>query len=255
MYEPRTYRDRMVGKGFGSYTACVGETDIWIGIDTESFSSLNVQELQERTIKHINFLRGQLKRYISTNRLFQTSMVPVQDDPEAPEIVNEMIAAALLAGTGPMAAVAGAFSEAIGRKLLELFPIREIIVENGGDIWVSAANPVRFSVFAGDSPLSGKIGIIFQPEVTPLGVCTSSGTVGHSVSLGKADAVTIACRNAAEADALATAYGNRIQKSYDVDRVIEELKEQKNVISALLIYNNKAAVYGQCEVNIIDDKS
>ncbi|NQT60267.1 MAG: UPF0280 family protein [Bacteroidetes bacterium] len=255
MYEPRTYRDRMVGKGFGSFTACVGETDIWIGIDTESISKLNRSELKEAAVASIKSLRGELTRYISKNRVFQTIMVPIEDDPEATKIVREMIKAANLAGTGPMAAVAGAFSESIGKRILELFPVQEIIVENGGDIWVSARSPIRFSVFAGDSPLSGKIGIIIQPEDTPLGVCTSSGTVGHSVSLGKADAVTIACRNTAEADALATAYGNRIHQREDVEAVIEELKERENVISALLIYKDTAAVCGKCEVNVIHEKS
>ena len=255
MYEPRTYRDRMVGKGFGSFTVCVEETDIWVGIDTESFSKLNISELKEATESYIKTLRGELTGYIAKKSVFQTNMVPIENDPGAVKIVQEMIKAANLAGTGPMAAVAGAFSESIGKRILEMFPVQEIIVENGGDIWVSARRQVRFSIFAGDSPLSGKIGIIIQPEDMPLGVCTSSGTVGHSISLGKVDAVTIACKNAAEADALATAYGNRIQQCEDIDTVIEELKECVNIISALLIYKDRAAVCGKCEVNVIHEKS
>ncbi|MBC8452574.1 MAG: UPF0280 family protein [Spirochaetes bacterium] len=253
MYEPRTYRERMVGKGFGSFIACVEETDIWVGIDTASFSKLNLTELTETTESYIKSLRSVLTGYIAENTLFQTSLIPLEEDPEAAVIVQEMIKAAYLAGTGPMAAVAGAFSESIGNRLLELFPIREIIVENGGDIWISVKRPVRISVFAGDSPLSGKIGIIIQPEDTPMGVCTSSGTVGHSLSLGRADAVTIACKNTAEADALATAYGNRIHTREDIDRVIEEIKERENILSALLIYKDTAAVCGKCEVNIIHE--
>jgi len=255
MYEPRTYRDRMVGKGFDSFTVCVDETDVWVGIDTESFSKLSILELKEATKSYIKTLRKELTTYIAKNRVFQTSMVPIGEDPEAVGIVQEMIKAAVLAGTGPMAAVAGAFSESIGKKLLDLFPVREIVVENGGDIWISAQRPVRLSVFAGDSPLSGKIGIVVQPEETPLGVCTSSGTVGHSISLGKADAVTIACKNTATADALATAYGNRIHTREDIDIVIEELKGRDNIISALLIYKETAAVCGKCEVNVIHEKS
>ena len=255
MYEPRTYRDRMVGKGFGSFTVCVGETDVWIGIDIESFRKLDKSELNEAAVTHIKNLRKELSGYIAENSVFQTSMIPIEDDPEAVNIVQEMIKAANLAGTGPMAAVAGAFSESIGKRILELFPVQEIIVENGGDIWVSAHRPVRFSVFAGNSPLSGRIGITIQPEDTPLGVCTSSGTVGHSVSLGEADAVTILCRNTAEADALATAYGNRIHQREDLDIVIEELRDRETVISALLIYRDAAAVCGKCEVTVIDEKS
>jgi len=255
MYEPRTYRDRMVGKGFDSFIVCVDETDVWVGIDTESFSKLSIPNLKEATKFYIKTLREELTNYIAKNRVFQTSMIPIEDDPEANEIIQEMITAASLAGTGPMAAVAGAFSEFIGKKLMEMFPIMEIVVENGGDIWISACRPVRLSVFAGESPLSGNIGISIQPEDTPLGVCTSSGTVGHSISLGKADAVTIACKNTAEADALATAYGNRIHSHEDINSVIEELKERESVISALLIYKDTAAVCGKCEVNVIHEKS
>jgi uncharacterized protein len=255
MYEPRTYRDCMVGKGFDSFTVCVDETDVWIGIDSESFRKLNKPEVKKATISYIKTLRRELSGYIAKYKVFQTSMVPIDEDPEAEGIVQEMIEAAIIAGTGPMAAVAGAFSESIGRQILEQFPVREILVENGGDIWISACRPVRLSVFAGDSPLSGKIGIIIQPDDTPLGVCTSSGTVGHSISLGKADAVTIACKNTAEADALATAYGNRIHTRDDIDIVIEEIKGRENIISALLIYKETAAVCGKCEVNVIHEKS
>lgn len=255
MYEPRTYRDRMVGKGFDSFTVCVEETDIWVGIDTESFSKLSLPELKEATKSYIKTLREELTNYIAKNSGFQTSMVPIDQDPESVGIVREMVTAAIIAGTGPMAAVAGAFSESIGRQILDQFPVREILVENGGDIWISAYRPVRLSVFAGDSPLSGKIGIVVQPEETPLGVCTSSGTVGHSISLGKADAVTIACKNTAEADTLATAYGNRIHTREDIDTVIEEIKGRENIISALLIYKDTAAVCGKCEVNVIHEKS
>ena len=115
------------------------------------------------------------------------------------------------AGVGPMAAVAGAFSEEIGKTLLRTFPINELVVENGGDIFLKLEKPLVLSVYAGTSVLSEKIGIEIPAQETPLGVCTSAGTVGPSHSFGKADAVMVACKNTAVADAFATALANQVK--------------------------------------------
>ncbi len=121
-----------------------------------------------------------------------------------------MAAAAQTAGVGPMAAVAGAIAECVGRELLEFSP--EVIVENGGDIFLKVSHRRTVGIFAGDSPLTGRIGIQIEARDTPLGVCTSSGTVGHSLSFGRADAVVVLAPAAALADAAATAIGNRVSR-------------------------------------------
>jgi uncharacterized protein len=254
-YEPRTYRERMIGGEFGSYTVCVEETDLWIGIDRESIRAIGFEQLKASTLRTIRRFRGELEGYIQGHREFLESLVPVTVGQEAPASARKMAAAGKSAGTGPMAAVAGTAAELVGRSLASEFQIREIVVENGGDLWVSVVRPLTVSVYAGTSPLSGKMGILVPPECTPLGICTSSGTVGHSLSFGSADAVTIACADAAEADALATAFGNRIHEYDDIDKVIEELRRLEQVVSALIIYRDKAAVCGKCEIRIIHDKS
>ena len=122
-----------------------------------------------------------------------------------------------MAGTGPMSAVAGAIAEYICNDLLTEFSLQEVIIENGGDIFMKLTSPATISVYAGTSPLSEKISLVIKPEETPLSVCCSSGTVGHSLSFGIADACMIACRSGALADAYATAFCNEV-KSKDMVR-------------------------------------
>ena len=105
-----------------------------------------------------------------------------------------MLAASAMAGVGPMAAVAGAVAGSIGADLEAEFGCREIVVENGGDIWLRFEETLEISVFAGSSPLSERVGVSIPPSLSPLGVCTSSGTVGPSLSLGLADAAMVAVR-------------------------------------------------------------
>jgi hypothetical protein len=55
------------------------------------------------------------------------------------------------------------------------------------------------------------IAFVVPPQEEILGICTSSATVGPSVSFGTADAVTIFARDVALADAWATAICNEIR--------------------------------------------
>ena len=108
-----------------------------------------------------------------------------------------------------MASVAGAMAEAFQETSLE--SSTEVIVENGGDIYLATSRERVIGIYAGTSPLSIKLGIAISPEDSPLGICTSSGTVGPSLSFGKADAVCVLSKSAALADAAATAVGNVVR--------------------------------------------
>jgi ApbE superfamily uncharacterized protein (UPF0280 family) len=133
-------------------------------------------------------------------------------------------------------------AESVSKDLLKLS--KEVTVENGGDIYLSTSKERTIGIYAGDSPLSLKIGIVIRPEETPLGICTSSGTVGHSLSFGKADAVCILSRSAALADAAATAVGNIIQEKKDIELGLEKGKEIKGVLGTLIIVGEKMGVWG-----------
>jgi ApbE superfamily uncharacterized protein (UPF0280 family) len=208
-FQPRTYRHWIESKDLVAFTVAVKETDLYIR------ATANLQRKAQRLVEKY---RAHLESYIEKNPEFQTSLKPLQTPTRAPRIVLEMIEAGRKAGVGPMAAVAGAIAEYVGRELLEFTP--EIIVENGGDIFLKISRPKTVGIYAGDSPLTGKLGLEISPRDTPLGVCTSSGTVGHSLSFGKADAVIVLAPSATLADAAATAIGNRVSKPEDIESAI-----------------------------------
>ncbi|MGE5841279.1 MAG: UPF0280 family protein, partial [Deltaproteobacteria bacterium] len=190
--------------------------------------------------------RHQIESYIQTHADFLTALDPYPEDPYAPPLVREMIERARDAGVGPMASVAGAIAEYVGRHLLK--KTKQVIVENGGDLFVKADRVVTVSVFAGASPLSEKIALVIPPNLMPLGIATSSGIVGHSLSFGKADVGCVLSPSATLADAAATALCNRIQGPKDLSRIEEWAKGVRGVIGALVILGDKMASWGKIEL-------
>jgi len=247
MIEQRTYRNQFSQQRFRSFTVNYKETDLWIGVDPESFR----EELKEISLLKVKELRLVLEDYLLTDPVFGKTFDPHSVEPNAPEIVRVMAEAADRAGVGPMAAVAGAFAETVGRHLMDKFDIQELVVENGGDIFLKINRNLLMSVYAGNSPLSGKIGIEIQASESPLGVCTSAGTVGPSVSLGKTDATMIICRNTALADALATTFGNLVQVPEDVQQVTQQTVRFPEILSAVIIYRDKIGIRGKFEMKLI----
>ncbi|MCA1989441.1 MAG: hypothetical protein LDL07_09915, partial [Desulfarculus sp.] len=82
----------------------------------------------------------------------------------------------------------------------------------------------------------------------PLAVCTSSGTVGHSLSLGRADAATILAKDAALADAAATALGNRVRTAADLATALDWAQGVPGVLGALVIKGSQLAAWGEVEL-------
>ncbi len=145
-----------------------------------------------------------------------------------------------------MAAVAGALAEAAGLFLLNHSP--EVIVENGGDIFISVIEPVSVGIYAGNSPFAGKLALRVNPARGPLGICTSSGNVGPSLSFGKADAAVAVSPSTPLADAAATALGNMVKSPDDLEATLEFAKKIEGVTGALLIYRDKIAAWGDLEL-------
>jgi len=237
VYEKRTYRNLIKTDDLVKFEVIVKETDLLVRAEKD----LSV-ETRESVLKY----RRQLETYIEMNPEFQRSLIPLKDDPYAPEIVQEMIRTSGSAQVGPMAAVAGAMAEWVSKDLLQFS--KEVIIENGGDIYLSTSRERTIGIYAGDSPLSLKIGIMIEPDETPLGICTSSGTVGHSLSFGKADAVCILSKSAALSDAAATAVGNIVQERKDIEWGLERGKEIEGVLGTLIIVGEKMGVWGNVKL-------
>jgi uncharacterized protein len=237
MYLHRTYRNFDANEKLIPFQVSIKETDLYLKAR---------KNLEKEALDSISRYRGQIENYILSHPDFEKSLVPLPYDHDAPLIVKEMLWASSLVGVGPMAAVAGATAEFVGKSLLRYSS--EIIVENGGDIFVSTADEIIVNIFAGASPLSQKIGIKVLPSDMPLGVCTSSGTVGPSLSFGKADAVTIVSPATALADAVATVVGNRVRKADDIPFSLKKAESLPGIKGVVIIVGEKMGVWGNIEL-------
>ena len=239
----RFYRDGIKTKHSNvHFQISVKETDLWISAE---------RELRNEALSLILDARQQIEAYLDVNPLIKSSLEPVKHDPFAPPLMDSMIKSGLKAGVGPMAAVAGAISGFVGEGLLKYSPSL-VIVENGGDIFISSSNDVTVSIYAGRSPLSGKIGLRIKKDKMPIGVCTSSGTVGHSLSMGNSDAVCVLAKDTALADASATSIGNKIKNSTDLKALNKMAEEIEGVLGAVAIIGNEFSVWGGIElVNLV----
>lgn len=238
----RAYRTLQEGKDLCYFRVNLKETDLHIGVDKASYSD-NLPEWCAREVRRI---RGDLEMYIDMHPDFRSSFVPLVLLPGAPPLAMVMARAAWQTGVGPMAAVAGALAQAVGEKLRQ--QVGELIVENGGDIYLDSTVERLVLVWAGQSQFSGKIAVRVEAGECPLGICTSSGTVGPSVSLGRADAVVIKGKNAALADAAATGAANLIKTAHDLMAAIDYVKTIPELSGILAIKDDRLAAWGDIEI-------
>ena len=236
-YIERTYRNRVSARDLTCFSVAVKETDLWVCAD---------KNLEKETRDLIFDCRHQLESYIKSHPEFQNSLVPLVLDPYAPPIVKEMTRETKKVDVGPMASVAGAIAQYVGMGLLDLTD--QVIVENGGDIFLKADRPLTVSIFAGPSPLSGKFGLLVPVRQMPLGVCSSSGTVGHSLSRGIADVVCTLSPSSALADGAATALGNRVKKKRDLEEVAVWADQIEGVLGGIAIVGDTMATWGDIEL-------
>jgi len=236
MSQPRFYR-RWVASGLVNFTVREGQTDIFISAE---------KDLKKKAEELIRRYRKDISDYIKLNPEFQITLKPMPPDENAPLIVKKMLKASRLANVGPMAAVAGAISEFAGKGLLEY--TSQVILENGGDIFIKTDKERKIGIYAGKSVLSGKVAIRIKPERTPIGISTSSGTVGHSLSFGKANAVTVVSPDGALADACATASCNRVKTRADIKGALDYAKSIEGIEGCVVIYEDKIGSIGEVEL-------
>ena len=237
MYEERYYRNVTKPRDLICYEVVHKETDLLCCTKTDLSVSI-----KERIFSY----RHQLDEYIRVKPVFKESLTPLENDPLAPAIAREMIAASSTLNVGPMATVAGAVAEFIGRDIMDLSDV--FIIENGGDIYLKTDIERIVQIYAKDSPFSEKIGIKIKPNDSPYGVCTSSATVGPSLSLGNADAVCIVADSALFADGLATYLGNIVKKKDDISIAIEKGQQFPGVIGILIILGEHLGIWGDLDI-------
>lgn len=240
MTSRRIYRQGLSSGRFKSFNVTVKETDLWIAVAPSCYS----EDLSARVEGLVFRQRCLLEHFLTEEPAFATTLgsyIIEKDNP--PELALSLARASNPIGVGPMAAVAGAFAEIVGLDLLQVS--KEVVVENGGDLFVKVVEPLMVGIYAGKSPLSGKICLLVEPGQTPQGICTSSGTVGPSFSCGKIDAAVALSPSTPLADAAATALANAVKETADLDKAINYARELNGLTGALLICGDKLAAWGQ----------
>ena len=238
--------------------------------ETEILLSTDLAEHELTTFIHKQ--RSELKSYIRKNPDFLTSFEPVlvgnfldkisltensNISSEIPIIVNLMARAGRRAEVGPMAAVAGTISQLSMGFMIENGS-KFTIVDNGGDVAIKTDRDVVVGLYAGESSLSGEIGFKIKSKKTPMGICTSSGTVGHSISFGRSDSVTVFADEASIADALATSIANEAVGKKDHDAVQNSLERaddfKKSMRGVMVVVGESAGTLGKIPQLIQTDK-
>jgi ApbE superfamily uncharacterized protein (UPF0280 family) len=236
-FEPRTYRRSVEPAGLVTFEVVVRETDLQIAARTD---------LTDQAAELALTAREQIEDFIAHHPIFGETYAPFEVPDDAPPIVREMARAASLASVGPMAAVAGAIAEHVARGLSAHSD--EVIVENGGDIYMLGETDRTLRLHAGPSPMSDRVGIVVPGSLMPVAVCTSSATVGPSVSLGRADAACVVARGGALADAVASALGNRVHSPSDVRPAIEAVKGISGVLGLVIVVGETLGAWGKARL-------
>lgn len=234
------YRHLVRAADLVSFSVTVKETDLLI---------LAGSDLSEEAREIVLTCRYRLEEYIAANRPFLESLEPLGNDPLAPPMIRTMLAAGQRAGVGPMAAVAGAIAEETGRGLASR--ASEIVVENGGDLFLRGQTERTIALYTGESGLKAGLGFRVCPG-DGVGLGTSSGRFGHSLSLGEASTATVLAPSAALADAAATAVGNAVRGKGGIENGIARARGIEGVTGVVVVREGAVGAWGDVELIEID---
>ena len=187
--------------------------------------------------------RKQIEDFIARYPEFKSSHTSLQPPPGSASLIKKMYQESGKVEVGPMAGIAGAVAEQCLKQLLKA-GAREAVVDNGGDIALFIRQPLKVGIYAGEG-FSLNLALDLEPRNQPLGICTSSGTVGHSFSYGLADAALVISENIVLADAAATAVANRVHSPDDLNSCFDILTCLSEIEGSLVILGDKISMWGK----------
>lgn len=233
---------------FRFFPVTLYESDLLIGVPHSQYNP----SMSETSLDELSRIRLIMEGYIKKNPSFGTSLevlpMPTQIS-EIPEEILAMLKCGITTHTGPMSAVAGLFAEKVGLRLVEEYELDEVVVENGGDLCLKNSTPLISVIHAGASPLSDKMAFVI-PEGN-WGICTSSGTMGHSLSFGNADAVTVIAASTPLADAWATALANEVKGAEDIEKTLDQIPLNSEILGCAIIAGDQIGIRGAFEVKLL----
>lgn len=185
-----------------------------------------------------------LEEYIERHPDFGNAFEPIELLGDAPKIAQRMVRAAAPVGVGPMAAVAGAMAQCAAEAALEAGS-SEAIVENGGDIYLRAAESVIIRLHTGTDRLGDRLAFSLEADDTPISICSSSGKMGHSTSLGDCDLATVVAKDAALADAAATQAANLVKRVGEVDETLDRIAAIEGIDGVVIVKDDRIGLAGR----------
>ena len=248
-YTARTYRAASSRPGEIAFQTLIEESDLWISCRKSYFDAEG--NLPAKVAEKLREVRSSIKGWMRLQPEFGPSLAPVAVPEHAPDIVKKMALGGERWQVGPMAAVAGAVAEEVARAFKDGSP--DFLVENGGDIFMYSSGPRTVALLP--YPSEGtSIGIRLGAHLFPLSVCSSSSTIGHSLSFGSGELATVIARDAALADAAATSLCNKLKKPSDVELVINEAQKDPDVIGVFAQCEKQMGLWGDIELLVINGK-
>ena len=172
--------------------------------------------------KAIAEARREIEYKISCDPFFGVTYFPYPPCEGDSHIVRRMCEASVAAEVGPMAAVAGAVAAHVIESLMDE-GCTYAVADNGGDIALIADREVAVSLYVGDSEFDG-IFMSVGPTDGIMSICSSSGTIGPSVSFGDSGICTVIARDPVLADACATLLGNGVKHSADIAEQVQVMR-------------------------------
>jgi len=228
-----------------------GEVRFQVAVEQTDLLVVAERDLQTEIAAFVTQVRGEIKNWILFHPEFAASLEPVSVPDDAPDVVRAMARAAALCNVGPMAAVAGAVAQAVGDHFAGQSP--NILVENGGDAYLRSTRERVVALLA--EPESGALlGLRIEADAFPVSICSSSATIGHSLSLGRGDLVAVRAADARLADAAATALCNILRSKHDVNRVLAEAKTlaKHGLQGVFAQIDGSLAAWGEIELVALD---
>lgn len=218
------------------------ETFVWITADEKRYIEVAKNELTQRRKELERFARWH-PYFLVTFESYQVEEAEVGND-SISAVVRRMMKSAEKFGLGPMSAVAGTLAE------FAVYAMRDAgatyaMVDNGGDVALISDREILVGIYAGESPFSNKIALKIKSSASMVGICTSSGTVGHSISFGHADAATVISNSASLSDAAATALCNSVSDAQSISKAFQSISHVEGIEGALVIYEDKLATWGR----------
>jgi len=236
MYEERFYRNQIISKF--KIEISYKESDLLICSDKK----IAKEKAQSILVKYYD----KIEKYITKNPRFLTSLSPLENDWSAPLIIEEMLKSSKNTRVGPFSAVAGAIAKYVGEELLDYSP--ELIIENGGDIFLKINQDKIIGVYLGEKFKINNLNLKIKKRSQAFGIASSSSALGHSLNFGKADLVSVVAKDAIVADGFATAISNRIKKIKDIDKILIEVKDSLPIEGLLVAFDKKIFLWGDLEL-------